>query len=79
MPPETELIHCTTCHKNFPINNWKHPNRTSIFCPFCHTEYENETDPNWHPNEAWHKSRHKSQPFTIAAMRRILQGLVRRR
>lgn len=71
------IIKCK-CGKGFPVNTWKHPNRTEVQCPFCRTPYKNSYfDNGWKPNEEWNKNKHKSQPFTIAAMRRAIAGAIR--
>ena len=71
------LIKCKNCKKSFPVNTWKHPDRKEVFCPFCRTGHTNRFfDKTWKPNEDWHKNKHKSRPFTIGDMRRILGGLV---
>lgn len=77
----SELVKCGNpmCGKKFPISTWKHPNRKVVHCPFCHTPHTtSHFDPEWKPNEKWHKGKHKSSPFTLGDMRRILQGLYRR-
>jgi len=75
------LIKCV-CGKCFPLNPDKHKHRKVVFCPWCRTAFENSFfDPEWKPNEKWWKEREKkgfSKPFTLADMRRILSGLVRR-
>jgi len=71
----SELIKCGNCHKSFPINTWKHPNRKVVHCPFCKTAHANSWfDKTWKPNTEWHKNHHKSREFTIADMRRLLRG-----
>ena len=76
----SELVKCGNpdCGKRFPVNTWKHPDREIIYCPFCKTPHKNRFfSKEWKPNETWHKNRHISKPFTIADMRRSLEGAVK--
>ena len=76
----SELVKCGNpdCRKSFPVNTWKHPNREIIYCPFCKTAHKNRFfSKEWKPNETWHKDKHTSESFTVADMRRILEGAVK--
>jgi hypothetical protein len=59
------------------VNTAKHPNRETVFCPFCRREHVNRWyDRTWKPNAKWHQHRHRSRPFTVADMRRAIRVVV---
>jgi hypothetical protein len=75
----TILVKCE-CGKRFPVNPNKHVHDDEIKCPFCGFMHKNNfKDNNWKPNEEWHKNKHISKPFDVAAMRRSLEKAFKRK